>query len=168
METRQRRSVKRIDYRVLADVRVPKRVKSNHPASRQPTESSEKLYRLEVLESDATNKLVKVRYIGYDSSYDEWRPATDIIDLTEDTISDSSHLTVAAGSCESFVRVQPSVKNFSLFEELRFRIKSLLVSTRKGDPNCCVSMPFDEVHFEGLIRRRRGANIQSISILYPF
>ena len=43
-------------------------------------------------------------------------------------------------------------KNFSLYEELRFKIKSLLVSSRR-DPNCCVSMSFDTVYFDGLIRR---------------
>ena len=41
----------------------------------------DKLYRLQVVEKD---ELVKVRYIGYDSNYDEWRPASDIIDLTKD------------------------------------------------------------------------------------
>ena len=55
-------------------------------------------------------------------------------------------------TCDVQVQLLP-VKSYSLYEELRFRIKSLLVSTRKGDPNCCVSMPFDTIHFDGLMRR---------------
>ena len=151
METRPKRTVKRVDYRVLADVRLPKHARVSKPANTNG--SSEKLYRLQVLESDEANALVKVRYVGYDSSYDEWRPASEIIDLTEEdnTVNESS-----INPC-SAVRVQqefysPTVKNFSLYEELRFKIKSLLVSSRRGDPNCCVSMPFDTVHFDGLIR----------------
>ena len=149
------RSVKKIDYSILGDVKVPKCLKSSKPSGHVASSHAvqeEKLYHLEVLESDAANELVKVRYIGYDSTYDEWRPATDIIDMTEDDPSDSSNFTIANGRSTS-LNVQPSIKNFSLYEELCFRIKALLVSTRKGDPNCCMSMPFDKVHFNGLIRR---------------
>lgn len=163
METRSRRSLKRVDYRTLADVRVPKRVRVLKPSN--TTDSPAVLYRVQVLESDTSNELLKVRYIGYDSTYDEWRLATDIIDLTEDSSTDnpadndaSVNSADGTGRPDSEARVHqelhsPSVKIFSLYEELRYRIKSLLVSTRKGDPNCCVSMPFDTVHFDGLIRR---------------
>ena len=63
METRPKRTVKRVDYRELADVRLPKRVK----VKPNTNDSSEKLYRLLVLESDTANALVRVRYVGYDS-----------------------------------------------------------------------------------------------------
>ena len=33
------------------------------------------------------------------------------------------------------------------------RIKSLLTSLRKGDPNCCIIMPFDQVSFDSLSLR---------------
>ena len=54
METRPKRTVKRVDYRVLADVRLPKHARVSKPANTNG--SSEKLYRLQVLEgSDKTN-----------------------------------------------------------------------------------------------------------------
>ena len=46
----------------------------------------EKLYRLKVIEEDETRGrlgLVKVSYLGYGSHCDEWRPKSDIIDLSE-------------------------------------------------------------------------------------
>ena len=61
------RSVKKIDYSILVDVKIPKRLKSSKPsghAASSHTVQEEKLHRLEVLESDAANELVKVCYIG--------------------------------------------------------------------------------------------------------
>ena len=89
--------------------------------------------------------------------YNEWRQESDIIDLTGEgsTVNQSSLNLPSNTATTDAVSVQqefysPAVKNFSLYEELNFKIKSLLVSARKGDPNCCVSMPFEEVHFDGL------------------
>jgi len=39
----------------------------------------------------------------------------------------------------------------SLYEKLAYRIECLLFSSRKGDPNYCISMTFDATHFDGLI-----------------
>ena len=50
METRPKMPVKRVDYRVLADVRLPKYARVLKPANTNG--SSEKLYWLQVLESD--------------------------------------------------------------------------------------------------------------------
>lgn len=164
--------MKRVDYRVLADVRLPKRVRSRVKPNTK--DFPEKLYRLIVLESDTANALVKVRYVGYDSTYDEWRPASDIIDLTEEdsTVNQSSNSPSNTATTDEVCVQQefysPAVKNFSLYEELSFKIKSLLVSARKGDPNCCVSMPFDTVHFDGLIRRGvldKSSRKQSVYLL---
>ena len=44
-------------------------------------------------------------------------------------------------------------QNHSSYLVLVYRIKSLLVSHRKGDPLCCISMTFDTIFFDGLIRR---------------
>ena len=50
METRPKRHVKRVDYRVLADVRLPKCVRVLKPANTNGL--SEKFYWLQVLGSD--------------------------------------------------------------------------------------------------------------------
>ena len=47
--------------------------------------------------------------------------------------------------------VAVSKKPFSLYEEMTYRVKSLLFSSRKRDPVCCISMSFDAIHFDGLI-----------------
>lgn len=49
--------------------------------------------------------------------------------------------------------ITPPVKQFSLYDKLAYRVKSLLVSYRKGDPTCCISMSFDTIFFDGLIQR---------------
>ena len=70
MAARPRRSISRLDYRILADISVPRR--SRISTKSQSKESPDKLYRLRVLEEDKANDLVKVRYIGYSSTYDEY------------------------------------------------------------------------------------------------
>ena len=55
--------------------------------------------------------------------------------------------------CISTEVIGAVLKPFSLYEELTYRIKSLSWSSRKGDPICCVSMSFDTIRFDGLIRR---------------
>ena len=47
-------------------------------------ETDERLYRLEILEEDDKNDTVKVRYVGYDSSHDEWRPRGDILNIEDE------------------------------------------------------------------------------------
>ena len=86
---RPRRSIKRPNYGELADMKVfkyckpraRKQAKGELPA---PTRKLRAVYRLNIVERDEANELVKVRYIGYDSSYDEWRPETDIVNLDEE------------------------------------------------------------------------------------
>ena len=41
----------------------------------------------------------------------------------------------------------------NLYEQLAYKIKSVLLCSLKGDPACQISMPFDSIHFDGLIRR---------------
>ena len=47
-------------------------------------------------------------------------------------------------------------RQFCLYDELRSRIKSLLLSQRKADPVCHISMSFDTIYFDGLIRRSKN------------
>lgn len=146
MLCRTRRTVKRPNYRELADVKIPKRVRSN--IKKKVTGSStSKLYRLRVLDKDEENSRVRVRYIGYSSEFDEWRRKEDIVNLEDDDSSDI---------ISPFSRPQlpvPTITEFCLYKELSFKIKSLLYSNRKADPACSVVMSFDSVHFEGLMRR---------------
>ena len=159
--TRPRRSVPKRDYKKMTTVVVP-RAKCARLTSRstkqdaQPSSKSSnseppnQLYRLNILEEDPSGEMVKVRYVGYGSEFDEWRPMGDIVDLTEenDTDDQTEDLFDVRG-----VLGLPARKKFCLYEELAYRIKSLLVSNRKGDPVCCVTMNFDSVYFDCLVSR---------------
>ena len=58
------------DYRKLADIPLP-RIPRNKKV--------DKLYQLEIIEEDTTNRRVKVHYTGYSSDDDEWRGKEDIV-----------------------------------------------------------------------------------------
>ena len=76
---RSKRSVGKVDYKDLADIKLPKR---NWVTCRRKASSDQSvLYRLKILECNEDR--VKVRYIGYGSKYDEWRSSDEIVDLEE-------------------------------------------------------------------------------------
>ena len=153
---RPRRSITRCDYRSLADVSLPRHGSSSARTNRGRNEDADAdtLYRLTILEEDLEKALVKVRYVGYGSEYDEWRSKEDIVDLHKeesDPSSDESHnddSDVLSSLCK---RTQ-----FCLYDELGSRIKSLLLSNRKADPVCRISMTFDTIYFDGLIARSKA------------
>ena len=157
---RPKRSVKRPDYRKLADLNVPK-LRKITGVKRETSNNTEKistqLFRLQVIDENADSELVKVHYVGYDSRFDEWRPKSDLIDLNDDTSLNRVEGNELSENLEDIVVFNGPVsivaKPFSLYEELAYRIKSLFLSTRKGDPVCCTSMTFDTIHFDDLIRR---------------
>ena len=147
MNDRPRRSGSKRNYRELAGVEVPKEsfiVSKSIKTKVNVSTSSERLYRLEVIEKDDENGRVKVRYIGYGEEYDEWKLAEDIVDLSESSSSDEA---------SSVTGTPLSVAKFCLYKELAYRIKALLCSSRKRNPICRVIMSFDIVYYEGLIRR---------------
>jgi len=144
MSARPKCSISKLNYRELADVKLPKRRRISNSKTPSASSSSDSLvlYRVKVLESDGDR--VKVSYIGYDSNYDEWRRKDDVIDLDNDDEYDSD----VPSACR-----RQLVTPFSLFEELAHNIKSSLSSQRKGDPCCCIDMSFDSLHFEALAHR---------------
>ena len=87
-----------------------------------------------------------MRYIGYGRDYDEWRLEEEVVDLNKESSSNNSE----AGDVQF---TGPVPCRISLFEELAYRIKTLLTSSRKGDPNCRIIMPFDQVSFDALVMR---------------
>lgn len=103
---------------------------------------------MKIIDSDDSSGRVKVRYIGYGEGYDEWRLLEGIVELDNapnDSSSGDEEAEVVAGATQ--------VGKFCLYEELAYRIKSLLHSTRTGNPVCKIIMGFDVVYFEGLIRQ---------------
>ena len=90
-----------------------------------------------MLEEDVSGRRFKVRYIGYGEEYDKWKPVEDVVNVG-DSCSDSE------SECDEFSQSADAkslrYKPYSLYDELSFRTKSMLISNRKGDPVCMVSM----------------------------
>ena len=67
---------RRVDYKASSDIVLPVAKRS-----RQQRRTESELYPVEVVERDEETYKVKVHYIGYGSSDDEWKDG-DIVDLT--------------------------------------------------------------------------------------
>ena len=154
MSQRPKRSVSTVNYAKLADVKVPtvrkqkrKGKEGTEEPSEEPDDRLSTLYRLNIVEKNRQEGLVKVRYVGYGEEYDEWRLESEVVNLSGEE---------EGSSCDSddvqFTRQfrGPLRSQCSVFEELVYRIKALLTSSRKGDPSCRIIMSFDQVSFDAL------------------
>lgn len=120
MELRSRKS---INYRQYADLKLPR-------AEKIPTRSTAKeLFPVRIVDSEDSSKRVKIHYVGYPSSFDEWREETDLEHLYE----------------------PPEQSNPSA-DCLLLKIKQSLGCSRKGSPKVKVVVPFDSIYFNGGIK----------------
>ena len=145
---RPKRSISKPNYRELSDVQLPKERKQQANVQRKDLGNDRTIYRLNVLEEDESRGLVKISYIGYGSEWDEWRRREDLIELNEEDVDDEDD---AMDSCAMQQSLQMSPLN--LYEQLATNIKLQLVSYRKRNPYCRISMNFNSIYFEGLIQR---------------
>ena len=67
------RKRERQDYRKLTDIQLPRQMKGS--------EIREKLYPIEVVEREGER--VKIHYIGYGDDEDEWREASELVQLSK-------------------------------------------------------------------------------------
>ena len=102
------------------------------------TSTVSKLYPIEVVESAGSK--VRIHYIGYDDSTDEWREPTELVQLT----STRTPRVSTNSNTQSMQPIQP----FSLYNKLRIKIKQALVCGRKQSP-VVINMPFDFLLFTG-------------------
>ena len=74
------------------------------------------LYPVKIICTEATDSAnegnVRIHYVGYSASYDEWRPCDDVVNFVSSSISEE----------------------FCLHNELALRVKSSLVSQRRSNP----------------------------------
>ena len=132
----QSRLRKRPAVNYLDDLRLPRVRRTKIKAA-----SLDRLYPLRVVDEDEVRQLVKVRYEGYSTSYDEWRAKDDIVDLhsgDETGHGDGSEDTPEVGSL---------ISPFNLYRELVVGIKVSLTSGRKKSPQIRLRMPFDRLIF---------------------
>ena len=86
------------------------------------------LYPVTVVPSaNSTNNYVKIHYIGYSSSFDEWRYTNDIVHL-----GPSPYI----------------LEDYSFNEDLALKIKSSLTSQRKVNPMVRIEMMYDRGTFD--------------------
>ena len=90
-----------------------------------------------VLECDEARNRVKIHYVGYDASDDEWREAADVVTID----NDSSDRETEVHSTNPVLIAAP----FSLYKELTGRIKIALNNGRKQSPCIKIEMPFDTI-----------------------
>lgn len=103
----------------MSEVRLPR-------AKRVQKGGDDKLYLI-----DSERDRVKVHYVGYDSSYDEWRESGDVVPLDSPDID------------------QTFLCPFSLYAELGLQIKQALSCSRKQSPTIRIDMSFDILLFNG-------------------
>lgn len=97
-----------------------------------------------------------MHYIGYDSSYDEWK--------------ETGELEVYGGGfqLESYVA-------FSLYSELQYQIRHALNSASRRDPAVRIELAFDRVLFDGglakhgyMKKSERGHEIKRFQVWQQF
>ena len=80
----------------------------------------------------------------------------DFVDFTNDTDNGESSSNTKNDFADEKETTEPIAmpsQQFCLYNELAFRIKSLLISNRKADPLCKILMTFDKLCYDGLLCR---------------
>ena len=83
------------------------------------------------MERDAAGGTAKIHYVGYSSHYDKWQSVSELVDRIEEADKHELHAS------SSF-----------LHQELAYRIKSSLSSSRKSSPEVRIDVPFDKDVFD--------------------
>lgn len=120
------------DYKEKKETDLPAAFKKRH------LKNNDELYPVEVIEEDLTR--YKVHYLGYSSSYDEWKEKEAVVDIEDPNNEDPT-------SCDG-----GHLERFSLYHELATRIKTALNSSRKESPIVKIDLPFDKIEFDGGLR----------------
>lgn len=115
------------------------------------TKPENDLFPIEVIDENSTH--YRVHYVGYSTSYDEWKEKGDIVSITDEDADDQ----------------EPMIKRFSLYGELATKIKQALNGNRKGSPVIRIDIPFDKLEFDGGLgllgtKKRYVRGIQHYSI----
>jgi len=125
------RSGKSKNYKELANVNLPRFARITQ---------GRKLYPIEVVERAGPR--VKIHYIGYDDSSDEWRELSDIVTSHRDPVN-SHRNRMNSNRCIAQVQL------YSLYQELAIKIKQALTCGRKQSPLVKINMGFDCLLFRG-------------------
>ena len=137
LSTRRAKKLKwnKSSYRDLLSCKLPRRASKS--TRRKKQQCQQKLFSVEVVEKQDSR--VKVHYIGYSNDFDEWKDESEVEVVAVDS-EDLEVLTVDKSTV---------YKPFSVYDELRIKIKRTLSCNRKVSPSIKITMPFDLVLFNG-------------------
>lgn len=122
-QRRCKRQRKEVNYKETEFLKLP-RAESVKP----------KLYPVTITERNSDK--VKIHFVGYSEEYDEWRDEDELENIeAEDQSQDPDPVTP----------YQP----FSIYSNLRTKIKQSLISGRKNSPIVKINMAFDFIQFSG-------------------
>lgn len=125
----RRRSKIRVDYRQLADIKLPRTPK--------------KMRKPELYPIKRDGARAKVHYIGYSSSHDKWKDNRELELISEAETAET----------EPPQRVPTHFQPFSLYKGLHVKIKLGISCGRKSSPSVRISMSFDILQFNGGIKQ---------------
>ena len=144
---KRQRNIKggKANYRELAECKLPRSSRRNSQVKSKAAD----LYPIQVVGSEDHGSRVKIHYIGYSDTFDEWKDISEIEDI---------HTEVP----------QPTHAPYSLYQDLSIRIKRSLTCAR-GSPDVKIVMPFDALTFNGGLksvgmRSKRIGGIQHYKI----
>ena len=118
-----------MNYKEVATIKLPRAETCRHASS-----SASRLYPVTVTERDSEK--VRIHYVGYSSSYDEWREMEELETLEPEADDEETDIVTP---------YQP----YSLYNTLRLKIKQSLTCGRKSSPTVRISMAFDIIQFTG-------------------
>ena len=89
--------VPRVDYRKLANPSLNISTLKSYKTTgvkccKGMSQNSVQLFRLQIVDKDAGNELVKVHCIGYDSRFNEWQTKSDVINLNDENRLEENEL----------------------------------------------------------------------------
>ena len=113
-----------MDYRKIGDIQLPR-------AARRSRKDDE-LYPIEVIER--VGERVKIHYVGYGNEDDEWRDASELVELQ--------------GSKKADAYVP-----FEFHKELAYHIKAALKSGNRQDPDVRIKLALDKLLFDGGLKQ---------------
>ena len=122
------------NYRQLSSLNIPRTSRTTQP--------QDKLYPVEVVERNGSR--VRIHYVGYDNSTDEWRELTDLVSTNSTSRGTNGDNTYNSSTISNTI-IQP----YNLYNELRVKIKQALVCSRKQSPVVTIDMGFDYLLFKG-------------------
>ena len=91
-----------------------------------------------VVERDGSQ--ARIHYVGYGSNDDEWRDISELVELPS-----ALRKSLSSNGESSNTPIQP----YSLYNELKMKIKQSLVCGRKQSPLVVIDMGFDYLLFKG-------------------